>query len=45
MARKRGHKVGKKKSHKGKVTLHPTLKHMSHKGGHKKGGRKRGHKK
>jgi hypothetical protein len=40
---KRGKKVGKKRGHKGsKVTLHPTLKHMSHKGGHKKSSRKRG---
>ena len=42
MARGRKHKVGKKKGHKSKVRLEPTLKHMSmHKGGHKKSRRKK----
>jgi hypothetical protein len=40
--RGRKHKVGHKKGHKGsKVTLHPTLKHMSHKGGRKRHGGKK----
>lgn len=41
-------RVGKKhhsKKSKSHVRLEPTLKHLGHKGGHKKGGRKRSHKK